>query len=127
MFKTHPRIERELGTVQAMIETYCHEQHATGNGLCPNCETLAEYARLRLQKCPFQEGKTTCAKCPVHCYKPDARQEIRTVMRYAGPRMLYRHPRMALWHLIDRQRQEPVRPENTEGASGPGTAGASDK
>lgn len=105
----HPRMEREHRTVEAMIGIYCRQQHGTGNGLCPSCEALADYARQRLQKCPFQEGKTTCAKCPVHCYKPDARQEIRAVMRYSGPRILYRHPRMALGHLLDGLRQEPVR------------------
>ena len=122
---THPRMERERRTVEAMIEIYCHQIHGTGNSLCPSCEALADYARQRLRKCPFQEGKTTCAKCPVHCYKPDARQEIRAVMRYAGPRMLHRHPRMALWHLIDGRRQEPVRLEKAGGSSARVTAKAS--
>lgn len=127
MFHTHPRMERERRTVEAMIDIYCHQRHGTGKELCPSCEALRVYARQRLQKCPFQEGKPTCAKCPVHCYKPDTRREIRAVMRYAGPRMLYRHPRMALWHLIDGRRQEPVRPMKSEGAAGPVVTGASDK
>jgi hypothetical protein len=68
-----------------------------------------DYARTRLRKCPFQEGKTTCAKCPIHCYKPDRREKIRAVMRYAGPRMLVRHPILALLHLIvDNWRKEPL-------------------
>jgi hypothetical protein len=32
------------------------------------------------------------------------------VMRYAGPRMLYRHPIMTLQHMIDGLRGEPSRP-----------------
>ncbi len=95
-------------------------------GLCPSCEALRVYARQRLQKCPFQEGKPTCAKCPVHCYKQDTRQEIRAVMRYAGPRMLYRHPKMALWHLFDGRRQEPSRPEKAGDPSARVAAGASE-
>ncbi len=71
----HPRITRERKTVEAMIGIYCQDRHGTGNGLCPECEVLRDYARQRLQKCPFQEGKTTCAKCPVHCYKPDMREQ----------------------------------------------------
>jgi len=67
-----------------------------------------EYASKRLDKCPFQEGKTTCAKCPVHCFKPDMRQQIRLVMRYSGPRMLLRHPLMAILHMIDGRRKEPL-------------------
>jgi predicted amidophosphoribosyltransferase len=100
---------REHRTVEAMIGLYCHDLHGTPSGLCDDCEALRAYARERLEKCPFQEGKTTCAKCPVHCYKLDMRERVRAVMRYAGPRMLYRHPIMALQHLLDGRRQEPVR------------------
>jgi hypothetical protein len=106
---THSRMERERTTVEAMIGLYCHEQHGTASGLCRECEALQDYARLRLQKCPYQEGKTTCARCPVHCYKPDMRERIRAVMRYAGPRMLHRHPILALQHMVDGLRREPSR------------------
>jgi hypothetical protein len=66
------------------------------------------YALERLKKCPFQGGKTTCAKCPVHCYKPKMREKIRIVMRYSGPRMLYHHPVLAIFHLIDSRRKQPI-------------------
>lgn len=108
------RMTRERRTVKAMIDLYCHGQHGTHKGLCPQCSALRDYARQRLQKCPFQQGKTTCAKCPVHCYKPDKRQQIRTVMRYAGPRMLYRHPVLALLHLVDGLRDEPTYPQKPD-------------
>jgi hypothetical protein len=108
MSGSHSRMIRERETVEAMIGLYCHDQHSTARGLCEDCEALREYARERLDKCPFQEGKTTCAKCPVHCYKQDMREQIRAVMRYAGPRMLYRHPIMALQHMMDRRREEPI-------------------
>lgn len=106
----HPRMSRERRTVEAMIGVYCRGQHGTNGELCMECAALRSYARQRLQRCPFQEGKTTCAKCPVHCYKPAMREGIRAVMRYAGPRMLYRHPIMTLQHLIDGLREEPRRP-----------------
>ena len=109
MSGTHPRMAREQRTVEAMIEIYCHGQHGTGDGLCAECQTLRYYAHQRLSRCPFQEGKTTCAKCPIHCYKAEMRQEIRAVMRYAGPRMLYRHPILALQHMLDGLRKEPTR------------------
>ncbi len=38
------------------------------------------------------------------------REKIRRVMRYAGPRMLLRHPVMALLHMVDGLRKEPSRP-----------------
>jgi len=103
----HSRIKRETRTVEVMISDYCRDHHLD-HKRCLECAELSDYALERLKKCPFQEGKTTCARCPVHCYKPELRQRIRTVMRYAGPRMIYRHPILALFHIIDGRRKEPV-------------------
>ena len=97
----HPRMAREERTVEAMIRLYCHDHHAGHDGLCVACGALADYARERLANCPFQENKPTCAKCAVHCYRPAMRERVRTVMRYAGPRMLIRHPVLAVMHLLD--------------------------
>jgi hypothetical protein len=45
--------------------------------------------------------KPTCLNCTVHCYLPEMREEIRTVMRYSGPRMMIYHPVLAIGHLAD--------------------------
>jgi hypothetical protein len=105
-----PRIEREKRTVTAMIHLYCQDQHHTREGLCAECSSLQDYAMRRLERCPFQEGKTTCAKCAVHCYKMEMREQIRVVMRYAGPRMLWKHPMLAVQHLRDGRRSEAILP-----------------
>jgi predicted amidophosphoribosyltransferase len=103
----HPRIKREDRTITAMVRIYCHDHHQTGGDLCDDCDALLDYARQRLDKCPFQENKTTCANCPIHCYKPAMRERVREVMRYAGPRMMYRHPILAFYHLLDGRRKPP--------------------
>jgi predicted amidophosphoribosyltransferase len=112
----HPRMTREARTMEVMVAMYCHDQHGSPQGLCEECQALVEYAHGRLDKCPYQEGKTTCAKCPIHCYRPALREQMRAVMRYAGPRMLLRHPFMTVMHLWDGLRSEPVRPRR--GAAG---------
>jgi hypothetical protein len=104
------RMARERQTVEAMLRLYCLDQHDSGNQLCSQCTPLLDYALQRLEKCPFQAGKTTCSKCPIHCYQPERRRQIKDVMRYAGPRMLCRHPVLALQHLLDGLRKEPIRP-----------------
>lgn len=111
MFNDHPRMARESKTIEAMINIYCRDHHGSQDELCSECRELLGYARWRLEKCPFQENKTTCAKCPVHCYKPVMREQVRVVMRYAGPRMLRRHPILTLFHFIDGLREEPARPK----------------
>lgn len=94
-----------------MIAIYCHDKHGTrGETVCDSCQGLLSYAGLRLDKCPYQENKTTCARCPTHCYKPERREEIRQVMRYAGPKMLWKHPYLTVMHLlVDGRREKPVR------------------
>ena len=114
MSEKRPRMARERKTVAAMISLYCNAEHRV-KGLCPDCTGLRDYALERLEKCPFQEGKTVCSRCPVHCYKSSMRDGIRAAMRYAGPRMIYRHPLMALFHLIDRRRQELLKPVRKPG------------
>ena len=100
-----------------MIRLYCHDHHGTRAELCAECQSLMDYAGERLAKCPFQENKTVCAQCRVHCYKAEKREQIRVVMRYAGPRMLRRHPLMALQHLWDGRRKEPRRARTPKPAS----------
>lgn len=108
MFEDKPRLAREYQTIVAMFEIYCRDQHAGQDGLCPECQELLDYAYERLEKCPFQEEKSTCANCRVHCYKPDMRERMRVMMRTAGPKMMWRHPVLALLHLRDGRRKPPV-------------------
>jgi hypothetical protein len=96
------RIAREKKTVKAMITLYCGAQHQRSSvDLCPQCSELLDYAWRRVDKCPFADKKPTCAKCTVHCYKPSMRQAIVEVMRYSGPRMIRKHPLLALAHIVD--------------------------
>ena len=91
-------MNQELRTVELMIALYCRDRHKTEMGLCPECSSLLEYAGSRLAKCRFKANKPTCAKCPIHCYQPARRKQMREVMRYSGPRMLLRHPLASLGH-----------------------------
>jgi hypothetical protein len=102
------RLRREWQTMQIMVEIYCQGQGhacAAGDGLCPGCRGFLQYAERRLEKCPYGPSKPTCAKCPIHCYKPDPRAFAREVMRFAGPRMLLRHPWLSLAHFADKARR----------------------
>ncbi|WP_278540481.1 nitrous oxide-stimulated promoter family protein [Collinsella intestinalis] len=126
--------EREQEIVSQMIALYCKGNHSAhrsvslrerggemrqmregaalrerGSGerwdLCPECAELEAYAHARSERCPFMEEKTFCSNCTVHCYRPEMRERIRTVMRYAGPRMLFHHPVMAIRHMIESQHE----------------------
>ena len=93
--------EREIKTIEYMIRIHCQGRHQPVAGLCPECEDLLSYAIQRIRHCPMKEKKTTCAQCTIHCYKPAMRGKIRDVMRYAGPRMTYKHPVLTIYHLMD--------------------------
>jgi hypothetical protein len=106
MSKLNSRLQREQDTFRAMARIYCEHHHGlAGDGLCADCENLMQYAERRLEKCPYGPAKPTCANCPVHCYKPAQREQARVIMRFAGPRMPWRHPLRALTHLFDKLRR----------------------
>ena len=93
--------EYEKRVVSDMITLYCRKNHKTEKGtLCRQCAQLEAYARQRSDKCPFMEEKTFCSNCRVHCYRPDMREQIRAVMRFSGPRMIFHHPVTAVRHVI---------------------------
>lgn len=110
-----PRTAREKKTITAMIRIYCRGRHGSRGELCAECDALRQYALGRLDRCPFGPDKPTCAKCPIHCYKAQMRQRIRDVMRFAGPRMLLRHPILAIRHQMDSAKLVPEsRPKSSQ-------------
>jgi len=102
------RLEREIDTIGLMIEMFCRDHHGR-DGLCSFCRELLAYARKRTRACRFGKDKPACSACPVHCYRPEMRERIREVMRYSGPRMISRHPVLAVRHLLDKRHKTPPR------------------
>lgn len=92
-------IEREKQTVQKMIELYCRN-HLKQSTLPDEYQHLIEYAHKRLDHCKYGENKTACKNCPTHCYAPKEREQIRQVMRWTGPRMIWYAPKDAITHAF---------------------------
>ena len=114
MEKNAARFEDGIETLQAMLGIYCSGQHSSAGNLCEECRELLDYAQARLAKCQFGKNKPVCSQCTVHCYKPAMRARIRDVMKYAGPRMITKHPVLAARHVIERIRHKPVKLEATQ-------------
>lgn len=83
-----------------MIDIYCRSRHGKKDFLCRDCEQLRDYAYLRIGNCPFMEEKSFCSSCRVHCYSGGMRDKIREVMRFSGPRLMFRRPGVVFRHLI---------------------------
>ena len=98
-------LDREARTMGKMVQIYCSAHHATVDELCEECAKFLDYAEVRLEKCPYGEDKPTCANCPVHCYKPHFRAQAKAIMRFSGPRMLFRHPFLTIAHYMDGRRR----------------------
>lgn len=107
--KTAQRRVREKRTISQMVALYCADNHDAaartetahcGEAVCPGCASIDAYAVLRTERCRKMDVKTSCDECENHCYKPEERERIRAVMRYAGPRMLKKHPVAAIRHLL---------------------------
>lgn len=105
------RSKRELKTIRVMIGMYCRRHHGGSAAQpCSACTALFSYATRRLELCVFGDAKPTCANCSVHCYSAEKREQVRVIMKWAGPRMLWQHPLLAIFHLIDGRRPAPELP-----------------
>lgn len=125
MSERHPRLAREYKTIAAMIRIYCRAHRHAEAVPCEACRQLLDYADRRLDTCPFHEDKPVCNKCTVHCYSKGMRERVRAVMRFSGPRMLYRHPWLALRHLLDTRRPAPELQKTRTSKSPPQTRAGS--
>lgn len=93
------RISREKALVEKMIALYC--RHKLGQcEMSEEYRALTAYALKRLDRCKFGENKPTCKKCPIHCYQAKMREQIRIIMRWAGPRMIIYAPIATLRHFL---------------------------
>lgn len=86
------KIKKEKDISKAMISLYCTKNHGTIKELCEDCSSLLEYSWKKLDICKFGDAKTSCKKCPIHCYQDSMREKIRKVMRFSGPRLLFYRP-----------------------------------
>ena len=93
------RIQKEKEVVTTMVRLYCEKKEGNKE-LCRECKDILDYAYARLDHCKFGEKKSSCKKCPIHCYKPSMREKMREVMRFSGPRILFYHPLEAIRHLF---------------------------
>ena len=71
-------------------------------------DTLEQCEEPSIDECTQKLLEETLVE--VGGYKPDKREAVREVMRYAGPRMLLKHPYLAIMHLlVDGRREKPER------------------
>ncbi|HUV66932.1 MAG TPA: nitrous oxide-stimulated promoter family protein [Sedimentisphaerales bacterium] len=100
-------LKKERKTIAVMISMFCEAHHGTSREqLCPACEELQGYTEQRLDRCPFGENKGACSKCRIHCYKTQMRKRVTEVMRYADPKMIAKHPLLAIDHLLKTVRKQ---------------------
>jgi hypothetical protein len=93
---------REKLTIEAMIRIYCRHNH--GTDLCEECGTILTYCFARIEKCIFGPEKPACNDCTVHCYSPKMREKVKTIMRFSGPKMIFRHPYLSMMHFVKEKR-----------------------
>ena len=83
-----------------MTLLFCRAHHRKDTAPCLECDALIRYAWQRVEACRFADDKPFCSACTVHCFSSDRRDQTRRVMRFAGPRMLFQRPFMAIRHLL---------------------------
>jgi len=95
------RVLREKKTLEIMAMLYCKRVHKTPKPMCDRCREVYEYSVLRISSCPRKSYRGVCKGCTIHCFKDEYREEIKKIMRYSGPRLLFKHPLLAIAHVLD--------------------------
>jgi hypothetical protein len=67
--------------------------------LCAECRDFLAYAFARRLRCPL-DPKPSCKHCPVHCYRPGHREQVREIMRFSGRHLISRGRFDLLWHYL---------------------------
>lgn len=96
------KVDKDRRTLEAIGRIYCRGNHADavkdGAGMCPECREAIEQTLSRAASCPHgHEGN--CQDCETHCQRGEAQERIKVIMRYAAPRMTFRHPIMTFEYL----------------------------
>ena len=121
------RNARDRRTLAALFGIYCRAHHApaardagavrgdaTGRdagaaagrdagALCAECAEAMETALERTRNCPHGH-KHNCQDCTTKCSGGQQRERVRAIMRYAAPRMAFRHPIMTMEYLAKKLR-----------------------
>lgn len=98
------KIEKEKRTLKFMITLYCEKKHKLGFDKCSKCQELYEYAAMKLDKCKFGENKTSCKRCSVHCFNQERKEQIKVVMRFSGPRIIFYRPYDYIKYILKSKR-----------------------
>ena len=92
------KIDKDRRVLEAMGSIYCQGNHADAQkdegGMCPECRATIENTLSRAASCPYGHQD-----CKTHCQRGDAQIRIKAIMRYAAPKMMFRHPIMAFEYL----------------------------
>ncbi len=108
---------KDLKILALFTTTYCRVHHAGPRAplapdqaalqrlplrnypVCRECAAFLHYAFARRLRCPLDE-KPACKHCPVHCYKPGHREQVREIMRFSGRHLVRRGRLDLLWHYL---------------------------
>jgi len=110
----------DLKVLGKFVETYCGHHHgdavrapfrmgaidlsATKLGkrrVCEDCRKLLSHAVTKRARCPLSP-KPSCRVCPVHCYAPSYREQIREVMKFSGRHLILRGHLHLLLHFLEK-------------------------
>ena len=97
--KSNNRTKRKISSVSIMVTMYCNAKHVK-SGLCVPCSKLLDYSIEKINNCKSKVPAAKCSTCKTHCYSITMREQIKSVMRYSGPRMLLYHPVMFIRHTL---------------------------
>lgn len=97
--KKHKNILKEKKTFDKMLKIYCKKKHQSKE-LCKECLEIQNYVYKRIEMCPFILNKPFCAYCKIQCYKKEMKEKVIKIMKFSGPKMMFRAPIQSFRHVF---------------------------
>ena len=57
--------------------------------------------KRQIERCPHSFYKTFCHQCPTTCYKSEDLEHIEPIMKYAGRKIMMKHPLIGTRFVIN--------------------------
>ncbi len=88
------RLKIELRTLVAMLDLSGLDEQERSE--------LLRIGTSKLRKCVFSWKKPVCSACKTNCYSEKQRLRMKNMMARSGPRLIYHHPFLSLFHLLSK-------------------------
>lgn len=90
-------IDYKKQLLDIMFDIYIKDHESEKDSM----ESLRLYSHNRLENCQNKDKRNFCSSCSIRCFSKNRREDIKRVMKYSGPRLIFYRPLALLRHTFN--------------------------